>query len=56
MSRVAKKPISLPKGVELNAQGETLNVKGPKGTLSIAKPAGVELNVDNGTVNLSPVR
>jgi large subunit ribosomal protein L6 len=55
MSRVAKKPINLPKGVELNAQGETLNVKGPKGTLSIAKPAGVELNVDNGTVNLSPV-
>ena len=33
---------------------ETLNVKGPKGTLSIAKPAGVDVNVDNGVANLSP--
>ena len=54
MSRVAKKPINLPKGVELSTQGETLNVKGPKGTLSIAKPAGVDVNVDNGVANLSP--
>ena len=53
MSRVAKKPINLPKGVELSTQGETLNVKGPKGTLSIAKPAGVDVNVDNGVANLS---
>ena len=54
MSRVAKKPISLPKGVELNTQGESLNVKGPKGALSIAKPAGVDLKVEDGVVNLSP--
>lgn len=30
MSRVAKKPVSLPKGVELNVQSELVSVKGPK--------------------------
>ena len=34
MSRVAKKPVNLPKGVELNIQPESVSVKGPKGTLS----------------------
>ena len=38
MSRVAKKPVALAKGVELNVQSESITVKGPKGTLSI-KPA-----------------
>ena len=42
MSRVAKRPIALPKGVELNIQSENVSVKGPKGTLSIDKPAGIE--------------
>lgn len=54
MSRVAKKPIALPKGVEINQQAEVLSVKGPKGTLSIAKAAGVELKIENGVANLSP--
>ena len=48
MSRVAKKPIALAKGVELNIQAENVSVKGPKGTLSIAKPAGVEVKVEDG--------
>jgi len=53
MSRVAKKPIVLPKGVELNIQAESVSAKGPKGTLSIAKPAGVEVKVENGQAQLS---
>jgi len=53
MSRVAKKPITLPKGVELNVQAENVSVKGPKGTLSIAKPADVEVKVENGQAQLS---
>ncbi|MFT3761727.1 MAG: 50S ribosomal protein L6 [Pseudoxanthomonas sp.] len=55
MSRVAKQPIALPKGVEINIAADQLSVKGPKGTLSLAKPAGVEVKIDNGTVNLSPL-
>ena len=48
MSRVAKKPIALPKGVELNIQADNVSAKGPKGTLSIAKPAAINLQIENG--------
>lgn len=54
MSRVAKMPIGVPKGVELNIQVDNVSVKGPKGTLSIAKPAGVEIKLEDGNVNLAP--
>ena len=53
MSRVAKKPIALPKGVELNIQPGTVSVKGPKGTLSIDKPQGVEVAIEDGQAQLS---
>ena len=53
MSRVAKKPIAIAKGVEFNIQAENVSVKGPKGTLSIAKPAGVEVKVEDGHALLS---
>lgn len=54
MSRVAKKPVALPKGVELNVQPELVSVKGPKGTLSLPKPVGVQISVDGGVATLSP--
>ena len=54
MSRVAKKPINLPKGVELTIQPEVVSVKGPKGALSLNKTAGVEITLDNGVATLSP--
>jgi large subunit ribosomal protein L6 len=53
MSRVAKKPVALAKGVELNIQSDNVSVKGPKGTLSIAKPVGVEVKVEDGNALLS---
>jgi large subunit ribosomal protein L6 len=53
MSRVAKKPIALPKGVEVSVKGTDITVKGPKGSLSLVKPANVELSQENGTVQLS---
>ena len=53
MSRVAKKPISLPKGVEFNVSNDQVTVKGPKGTLSVAKPAGIEVNIEDGNAQLS---
>ena len=48
MSRVAKKPVALPKGVELNIQAESISAKGPKGTLSVPKPAAIEVKVEDG--------
>ncbi|WP_313459191.1 50S ribosomal protein L6 [Stenotrophomonas sp.] len=53
MSRVAKKPVNLPKGVELNIQPESVSVKGPKGTLSLPKVAGVEITVEDGVATLA---
>ena len=53
MSRVAKKPIVLPKGVEMKVESESVSVKGPKGTLSIAKPASIEVRIDDGHAQLS---
>jgi large subunit ribosomal protein L6 len=53
MSRVAKKPIALPKGVEFNIQSDNVSVKGPKGTLSIAKPAGIDVKIEDGNAQLS---
>jgi large subunit ribosomal protein L6 len=45
MSRVAKKPVPLPKGVECRAGDGQITVKGPKGTLSLGAPAGVDVDV-----------
>jgi len=53
MSRVAKKPIAMPKGVECQVKADAITVKGPKGTLAIASPAGVDVAVDGGTIQLS---
>ena len=53
MSRVAKKPVAIAKGVEVSVQPESISVKGPKGTLSIAKPAGVEVQIEDGQALLS---
>ena len=46
MSRVAKKQINLPKGVELKVADGNISVKGPKGTLSLAKAENVNFSVE----------
>ena len=34
MSRIGRKPITLPAGVEFKVEGNVVTVKGPKGTLT----------------------
>lgn len=53
MSRVAKKPLALPQGVEIAVSGDTVSVKGPKGTLTATLPAGVTLDVAGQDVTLA---
>lgn len=53
MSRVAKKPVAVAKGVEINVQPESIVVKGPKGSLSMAKPAGVDVRIEDGHAHVS---
>ena len=52
MSRVAKKPINLPKGVEIKSDANGISVKGPKGTLAIHHLPGASINIDNGVANI----
>jgi len=47
MSRIANKPVELPKGVELNIAGQEVKAKGPKGELSMQLHADVELSVED---------
>ncbi|MFC3964539.1 50S ribosomal protein L6 [Nocardia jiangsuensis] len=43
MSRIGKKPIAIPAGVDITVDGQVISVKGPKGTLShtVAEPITV---------------
>jgi len=50
MSRVGRKPIDLPKGVELKVDGMNITVKGPKGTLSRSLPEGISVSMDDSKV------
>jgi large subunit ribosomal protein L6 len=52
MSRVAKLPINLPKGVEISIANGTISVKGPKGTLTTHELPGVSFEQDNGVATV----
>jgi len=52
MSRVAKKPITIPKGVEVKVVDNVLTVKGAKGSLTHRIPESVKLEVDTDKVNI----
>jgi len=43
MSRVANQPISIPKGVDVSVNGQSITIKGPKGTLQYAVPGEVKV-------------
>jgi large subunit ribosomal protein L6 len=55
MSRVGKKPVSVPSGVTANMQGKTISVKGPKGTLSLIVDDRVKVAMDKGEISVDPV-
>ncbi|MFZ9615704.1 MAG: 50S ribosomal protein L6 [Fluviibacter sp.] len=46
MSRVAKNPIALPKGVEVNLAGTNVTVKGPLGSLTLNRNPAVDVLVE----------
>jgi large subunit ribosomal protein L6 len=53
MSRVAKNPITLPKGVEVTL-GAMISVKGPLGSLTQRASNDVQVSLDNGVLNFAP--
>jgi len=48
MSRVAKNPIKLPAGVDIDISGSNLSVKGPKGNLSVVLYPGISFDESDG--------
>jgi large subunit ribosomal protein L6 len=50
MSRIGKKPIPIPKGVTVKVEGNTVDVKGPKGQLRQPLPPGIVAAVEDGTL------
>jgi large subunit ribosomal protein L6 len=55
MSRVGKKPISLPEKVEVRVDGRTVRVKGPNGELARDLHPAVTVEVADGRVSVTPV-
>ena len=50
MSRIGKKEITLPKGVEVKKDGDAIAVKGPKGTVKTALVPGIDVKVEGNVV------
>jgi large subunit ribosomal protein L6 len=56
MSRIGKKPVPVPAGVSATLEGQTLSVKGPKGTLSMSVlDELVRTSVEDGQISVQPV-
>ncbi|MBI3434318.1 MAG: 50S ribosomal protein L6 [Proteobacteria bacterium] len=54
MSRIGKKPVSIPAGVSANVAGQTVNVKGPKGAVNFVVPDDVAVRMEGSGVKLDP--
>ncbi len=54
MSRIGKKSVGLPDGVTALVSGQSIEVKGPKGTRSFKATDDVTLSVDDGSVSVVP--
>ena len=54
MSRIGKKPVSLPQGVTANVSGQTVTAKGPKGELKFVVNDEVLVKLDDGQIAVEP--
>ena len=54
MSRIGKKPVDLPSGVEAKVSDQTVEVKGPKGTRSFTATDDVTIAVDGNVITVTP--
>ena len=53
MSRIGKAPIDLPTGIEVKYDNNTVEVKGPKGSLSQAIDPRIGVSIDDGVLTVS---
>lgn len=50
MSRIGKKPIDIPKGIDVQVNNDVIKVKGPKGELNYTFPEGIKIAVADGKI------
>ena len=55
MSRIGKKPIEIPQGVEVKIEGHTITVKGPHGTEVVKIRPEIEVKVEDNHIVLSKI-
>jgi len=53
MSRIGRKPISVPGGVDVKINGNSVTVKGPKGTLSNSFNPEIGISMADGAINVT---
>ena len=53
MSRIGRKPIVIPAGVEVKIDGQTVTVKGPKGTLTKSFHPNMEIKVEGAEIKVN---
>ena len=53
MSRIGRKPIVIPAGVDVKIDGSTVTVKGPKGTLSRTVHQNMNVAVEDGVIHVT---
>ena len=53
MSRIGKLPIPVPAGVEVKIDGQSIEVKGPKGSLTHVVPAPITIVLEDNTITVS---
>lgn len=54
MSRIGRKPITIPAGVTVDlAEGNAVTVKGPKGTLTQTLHPDMQITIDNGVISVA---
>jgi large subunit ribosomal protein L6 len=54
MSRIGKKAVAVPNGVTANIQGQTVSIKGPKGTLQLVLHDDVAAKMEQGGIKVDP--
>jgi len=54
MSRIGKKPVSVPSGVTASVDGQTVKAKGPKGELSFVVNEEVLVKMEDGAIKVDP--
>ena len=54
MSRIGKRPVTIPSGVTATVEGQTVKVKGPKGQLQFVVHDDVEVKFENGVIKVAP--